>query len=507
MTIKKLQNGSDIRGVALKIPGGEDVNLGKIEAVKIATAFAEWLKINVNKTFSEMKIAIGMDSRLTGPSLKKYSSETFASLGICVLDCGLASTPAMFMSTVFDEFSADGAIMITASHLPLNRNGFKFFTRKGGLSKKDISDILEISCTLRNSEMESTRKFDPSLITESNLMERYAKHLRELIVSGVGNGTKPLENMKILVDAGNGSGGFFPHNVLKPLGADISGSQFLEPDGTFPNHEPNPENKNAMESISDAVLKNNADLGIIFDTDVDRSSAVDRNGNPISRNSLIALASSMLAKGFPGTTIVTDSVTSTHLTDFIEGRLGLKHLRFKRGYKNVIDKSRQLNADGIDSQLAMETSGHGAFKENYFLDDGAYTAVKIIIEAAKLHGSGKSISSLIKDLKAPTEAEEIRIAINVDDFSSYGDTVLSRLLEWTNLKEDDGLSLETPNYEGVRINFDQGSGNGWALLRKSLHDPILPLNIESDDVGGVTAIKNLLRSFLIEFDKLDLTDL
>ena len=76
MTIKKLQNGSDIRGVALKIPGGEDVNLGKIEAVKIATAFAEWLKINVNKTFSEMKIAIGMDSRLTGPSLKKYSSET-----------------------------------------------------------------------------------------------------------------------------------------------------------------------------------------------------------------------------------------------------------------------------------------------------------------------------------------------------------------------------------------------------------------------------------------------
>ena len=102
MTIKKLQNGSDIRGVALKIPGGEDVNLGKIEAVKIATAFAEWLKINVNKTFSEMKIAIGMDSRLTGPSLKKYSSETFASLGICVLDCGLASTPAMFMSTVFD---------------------------------------------------------------------------------------------------------------------------------------------------------------------------------------------------------------------------------------------------------------------------------------------------------------------------------------------------------------------------------------------------------------------
>ena len=84
-------------------------------------------------------------------------------------------------------------------------------------------------------------------------------------------GDKPLEGLRIAVDAGNGAGGFYALDVLKPLGADITGSQFLEPDGNFPNHQPNPENKEAMESICRAVIENKADLGLIFDTDVSRS--------------------------------------------------------------------------------------------------------------------------------------------------------------------------------------------------------------------------------------------
>ncbi|MDY3295659.1 MAG: hypothetical protein SOX40_07270, partial [Bacteroidaceae bacterium] len=82
--------------------------------------------------------------------------------------------------------------------------------------------------------------------------------------------------------------------------------------------------------------------------------------------------------------VVTDSITSNQLTEFLEKCLGLKHLRFKRGYRNVINKAIELNNSGIDSQLAIETSGHGAFKENYFLDDGAYLATKIVIKAARL---------------------------------------------------------------------------------------------------------------------------
>lgn len=514
MTIKKLQNGSDIRGVAMKVHEGSKVTLGEAEAKKIAIAFAKWLRSRLNKDFDQMIISIGMDSRITGPALKKYLIKAITSLNVSVVDCGLASTPAMFMSTIFKDFSCDGSIMITASHLPFERNGFKFFTRDGGLNKENISEILQIaesisvSHILGSEDSSDSSSFSGSnLVKTKNLMDKYSEHLRSLIIKGVENGTKPLSNMKIIVDAGNGSGGFFAEKVLEPLGASTEGSLFLNPDGTFPNHQPNPENKVAMEFISKAVIQNNAHLGIIFDTDVDRSSAVDQDGNPIGRNQLIALASSIIAQEHPNTTIVTDSVTSTHLTYFIENTLGLRHLRFKRGYKNVIDKAIELNQNGIDSQLAMETSGHGAFKENFFLDDGAYTAVKIIIMAARLYKNGENISSLIKGLKNPAEAVEIRLSIKSADFSTYGDMILDKLSDWVKLREDDGLSLVAPNYEGVRINFDQSCGNGWALLRKSLHDPILPLNIESDSIGGVSEIRNQLRSFLVEFSDIDISNL
>jgi phosphomannomutase len=131
-------------------------------------------------------------------------------------------------------------------------------------------------------------------------------------------------------------------SVLEPLGAVTRGSQFLEPDGMFPNHIPNPEDKKAMESITKAVLEQKADLGIIFDTDVDRAAAVDSSGRELNRNRLIALMAAIVLAEHPGTTVVTDSVTSDGLTTFIEGKLGGKHHRFKRGYKNVIDEGIRL---------------------------------------------------------------------------------------------------------------------------------------------------------------------
>ena len=171
--------------------------------------------------------------------------------GVKAYDCGLASTPAMFMSTVFPEFSCDAAVMITASHLPYNRNGFKFFTGEGGLDKADITAILRYAgdeelCREKLGEPDGAdsrvRDFGKLVypMEERDLMGRYCKHLRKLIVDGAESGEKPLAGMKIVVDAGNGSGGFFAKKVLKPLGADISDSQYLEPDGMFSNHAPNP---------------------------------------------------------------------------------------------------------------------------------------------------------------------------------------------------------------------------------------------------------------------------
>lgn len=510
---KRLQNGSDIRGIAIDGIDGEKPNLTPKEANHIAAGFAKWLREKTGR--EDVTIAVGRDPRVSGPDLLEGLLQGFCKEGIQVFDAGLASTPAMFMATIFENVRAGGAcegsIMITASHLPFNRNGFKFFTKDGGLDKKDIARILELA---EEDAAKGAGECDPrpAQVTDLALMDAYCVHLQQVIRTGVTDGStgapdvaaakkaaeRPLGGLKIVVDAGNGSGGFFAEKVLAPLGADISGSQFLEPDGMFPNHAPNPENREAMESISSQVIKTGADLGLIFDTDVDRSSAVDEQGREIARNSIVAMAAALVSEDHPGTTVVTDSITSRQLTEFLENKLGLNHLRYKRGYKNVINKAIELNRAGTDCQLAIETSGHAALQENYFLDDGAYLAAKIVIRAARLKQEGKPISSVLADLEDPADEKEVRIPIRTEDFGAYGDQVLSELKDW--VRTQDGMTLTEPNYEGVRIDF----GDGWCLLRKSLHDPILPMNMASDEAGGCQAIEKVMKSFLNQYEKLGL---
>lgn len=483
----KLQNGSDIRGVAVEGVAGESVNLTSEAVNRIAGGFVKFLTNKLGK--QDLKIAIGHDSRISAPKLLQAACEALTAHGVEVLNCSLASTPAMFMSTVFDETQADGSIMLTASHLPFNRNGMKFFTKDGGLEKSDITAVLKFAAQI------AELKGDISAVKKFALIELYSKHLSQKICSAL-KSEKPLAGMKIIVDAGNGAGGFFAEKILAPLGADTSGSQFLEPDGTFPNHIPNPEDKNAMASIKKAVLDNHADLGLIFDTDVDRAGAVLSDGKEISRNALIAMTAAILAPDYPGSTIITDSITSDELAVFLEKKLGLKHHRFKRGYKNVINECIRLNKSGVVSPLAIETSGHGALSENYFLDDGAYLAVKILIAAAKLHRENKNLSELIADLQYPAESKEFRLKIFGDDFKSYGQKVLD---EFKRRALAQGIKIAEPNYEGVRLNFE----NGWALLRMSLHDPIMPLNIESKSVGGCKKISLVVKVLLKGFDELE----
>lgn len=509
ISLKNLQNGSDIRGVAMEGVVNEKITLNETAAKGFGAGFVSWLHHKTGKPYEELTIAVGHDSRLTATMLKSALFESMSSMNVKIFDCGLSSTPSLFMSTVFPAFSCDGAIMITASHLPFNRNGFKFFDKDGGLNKEDISQMITLSEEFLSKnfhEKEQTSiKHTP---IQSDLLSAYAQFLKNQIMIGVGHPNsyqKPLLGLKIIVDAGNGAGGFYATQVLEPLGADITGSQFLEPDGTFPNHIPNPEDKKAMASISKAVLEHSADFGLIFDTDVDRSSAVDRLGREINRNAIVALAAALVAETNPGTTIVTDSVTSDQLTDFIENHLGCVHHRFKRGYKNVINESIRLNAEGVDSQLAIETSGHAALKENYFLDDGAYLATKIVIKAAKLALEGKTLDNLIENLAHPAESQEVRIPIHSEEFSQYGDKVIADLELFAHVGP--GMRVIMPNYEGVRIAFDRHTGDGWCLLRKSLHDPIMPLNIESNQVGGCAVISQILRNFLEQYDKLDLSNL
>ncbi|MGI6020211.1 MAG: phosphomannomutase/phosphoglucomutase [Lachnospiraceae bacterium] len=496
-----LQNGSDIRGVALQLEGGSPVTLTDEAAYLIGRAFVRWLSGSCGITPEKCTVGIGADCRVTGSMLKAGLIKGIISEGASVCDCALATTPAMFMSVIYPETSFTASCMLTASHLPSDRNGIKCFNKNGGLNKGDITEILNIAADIAEGgydipgEMPDIPKFD--------LLSAYASDLKNHISDSLGASEKekPLSGLKIVVDAGNGMGGFFA-DILSDLGADTKGSRYLDPDGTFPNHIPNPEDPTAMHAICEAVKENTADLGLIFDTDVDRMSAVLSGGRPLNRDAIIAMMSAILSKDYPGSTIITDSVTSDRLTAFLEEKLGLKHLCFKRGYKNVINKCIELNEQGIVSPLAMETSGHGCLKDNYYLDDGAMLAVKLVSALADAKSRGLTIDSLIDGFSTEFCDREIRFKISGNDFKEYMADVIDKFKE----KAENAGYLMPNSFEGIRIKFTENPC-GWMLLRASLHDPVMVLNLEGITSEDLKAISEIAADLLSGFDRLDISAL
>ncbi|KAK6242325.1 Alpha-D-phosphohexomutase [Theobroma cacao] len=523
--IRRLQNGSDVRGVALEGEKGRTVDLTPPAVEAIAESFGEWvikaLEERERRPAEDVRVSLGKDPRISGASLSVAVFAGLARAGCLVFDMGLATTPACFMSTLLPPFCYDASIMMTASHLPYTRNGLKFFTKKGGLTSPEVEQICDKAARKYANRLTkvSTMLNFPS--KKVDFMSAYAKHLRDIIKKRVNHPLHydtPLKGFQIIVNAGNGSGGFFTWDVLDKLGTDTFGSLHLNPDGMFPNHIPNPEDKTAMALTRAAVLHNSADLGIVFDTDVDRSGVVDNKGNPINGDKLIGLMSAIVLKEHPGTTIVTDARTSMALTKFIIERGG-HHCLYRVGYRNVIDKGVQLNKDGIETHLMMETSGHGALKENYFLDDGAFMVVKIIIEMVhmKLSGSDEGIGSLIKDLEEPLESIELRMNIisepkyakargteAIEAFRSYveegqlegweldscGDCWVS---EGCLVDSNDSPAAIDAHMYRAKVSNEKNEEVGWVHIRQSIHNPNIAVNVQSSVPGGCQWMTRVLR--------------
>ncbi|GLT99804.1 hypothetical protein SLE2022_172190 [Rubroshorea leprosula] len=514
--IRRLQNGPDVRGVALDGEKGRTVELTPPAVEAIAESFGEWLISVLEKERGNpvevVRVSLGKDPRISGATLSLAVFSGLARAGCLTFDMGLATTPACFMSTLLPPFSYDASIMMTASHLPYTRNGLKFFTKRGGLTATEMEEICDKAASKYANRMAKVSTLLRTLPTRVDFMSAYAKHLREIIKERVNHPLHydmPLKGFQIIVNAGNGSGGFFTWDVLDKLGADTFGSLHLNPDGMFPNHIPNPEDKTAMALTRAAVLENSADLGIVFDTDVDRSGVVDDKGNPINGDRLIALMSAVVLREHPGTTIVTDARTSMALTRFITDRGG-QHCLYRVGYRNVIDKGVQLNKDGIETHLMMETSGHGALKENHFLDDGAYMVVKIIIEMIKmkLAGSDEGIGSLIKDLEEPLESIELRM--NIISEPKYAKTRGREAIEAFRLcieegrlegweldtcgdcwvsdgclvdSNDNPAAIDAHMYR-AKVSDKENGEHGWVHVRQSIHNPDIAVNMQSSVAGG-----------------------
>ncbi len=490
-----LKSGSDVRGVAVATEQNE-VTLTREALGDITRAFLKWLSLKTGK--DTFKIAVGYDCRISSEVIFAIVKDAILSCGCDVIGCGLSSTPSMFMLLKSSDWGCDASIMITASHLPYYMNGLKFFTPEGGLNGGDISEILSLA------ERGISLPEGTGRIERKSYMNEYCESLVNTVRAATGT-DMPLYGRIIVVDAGNGVGGFFANKVLKPLGAITNGSINLCPDGRFPAHIPNPEAPAAMEALERAVLFSHAQLGISFDTDVDRAAIVDGNGQPINRDKLIALVAATILREGPAT-IVTDSVTCDGLTKFIND-LGGKHVRFKRGYKNVIDRALLLNNNGEYCPLAMETSGHAAFKENYFLDDGAYLICKLLITFYYQSVKGQTFGDLISDLQLPVEENEVRLKFTADcrDFKEEGKRIIDELTFFANL--DKRVELVPDSYEGVRINFGKDDGDGWILVRQSVHDPVMPVNFASTAKGGNKLMAGYLYAYAAKFPYLDVSSL
>lgn len=340
-------------------------------------------------------------------------------------------------------------------------------------------------------------------------MPHYKDTLKNAILREVGSeSSTPLAGLKIVVNPGNGAGCFF-NELLRDLGADVENSLHLTPDGTFPQSSgvPNPEKKAMVEETMRACDACNADIGVMFDTDADRSGFVlPRNINdtgvksdyePLNRNRLIALLSVVFSLSSPGCTIVTDSTTSEGLNKLLEKDLGLEHYRYLRGYANVIGKAKELTESGeANAEVAIETSGHCAMKENGYIDDGTYTAVKIIgLLARNAAACSNSLLSLISNLEELPFDEEFRV--KVTDGSLVTTTEVFRDVA-QNLKEkclsENSWSLDEKNLEGVRFRLSSG---GFFMIRQSLHDPVISVQVESisKDEAHVKVLKPLIVMF------------
>lgn len=494
-----------------RIASGTQPPLTPLAAFCFGNAFARMLRRESPDNDKIITIVIGRDPREHGTRLADSFGRGCQSAdpNVRILYTGIATTPAC---AAFPRlFDVHAGVMVTASHLPKDRNGFKIYTRQGGYNSTAIKE-LGILAAEYASEWYSKGILPPSSGKDAvmcdewvHYMDRYADSLIDAVKREVGS-ELPLKSLKIVFNAGNGSGGFFK-NVLESLGAQVF-AMHCEPDAEFPNGVPNPEYKAMIDETTKACQESHADLGIMLDTDADRCGFVAPRtiGNdgtksdyePLNRNRLIALLGVIMASQSPGCAIVTDSVTSEGLSDFLQGNLGLEHVRYIKGYANVINKAKELTESGQKNvEVAIETSGHCAMQENGYLDDGTYTAVKVVSLLAK---SDRSLLDLIVDMKEMDEISELRMETNngsLDTMKVIFDFCALEIERASAMHSDIATKtwkIDTDNLEGIRVRIGDGQ---FFLLRKSLHDPIISLQIEavSKDVARDMIVLPLIRLF------------
>ena len=447
----------DIRGVA-------DRDLSDEVAEGIGRAFGA----RVKASHTELKppaVVVGRDCRVSGPRLYTALVRGLLSQGVRVWDIGVGPTPMVYYAA--QEFHVRGGIMITGSHNPGDENGFKMVLDKASFFGADIQTLMAAIVAGVPDASEAARS-EASVLT-IDVRELYLQAL-------VTRGYKGAKKMRVVLDAGNGSGGPLGVEALRRAGIEVE-PLYCDMDGTFPNHHPDPTVPKNLEALIARVQETKADLGLAFDGDADRLGGVDGEGNILWGDKLMVLFGRALLKTNPGATIIGEVKCSQTLYDDI-AKHGGTPLMWKTGHSLIKTKMKETGA-----LLAGEMSGHLFFADRYFgYDDALYAALRLVEIASN---SDATILQQLADLPVLQSTPELRV--------DCPDAVKFEVVQEV-LKHFRAEGFEVNDVDGARITFGTPAAPAWGLVRASNTGPILVLRFEAPSEAELTRIRGLVEA-------------
>jgi len=447
MINKHIFRAYDIRGLY-----PEDLNIET--AYLIGKVTGTYLK----RQYNTKNMAVGRDVRLSGESLKQAFIKGITESGIDVIKVGLAPSPMIYWAACAMDF--DSATNITASHNPKQYNGFKTVTKGAhSICGDELQEVLKLIETKDFETSHPTGK-----ISEQNIWPQYKADLLTK--------AKLKKPLKVVIDAGNGVAGPFAPELLREFGCEVI-ELYCDPDGNFPNHEANPEERHNMEDLINRVTQEKADLGIGFDGDADRIGIVDETGHMYSSDFMLLLLVRDLLERHKSPQIVFDVKVSQVIINDMKAR-GAIPVMSKTGHSFIEAKMKELKAP-----LGGEVSGHLFFGENYYgFDDALLAALKIL---SIVSHSETPLSLTFGDLPQVHTTPEYKAYCPDDKKFPIVKTLVNHFT-----KIYDCITID-----GVRINFDE---NSWGAVRASNTSPNLTLRFEAPTIERLKEIETIMAT-------------
>jgi len=402
------------------------------------------------------RAVVGRDNRLSSDSFFESLSDGMTSGGVDVIDIGTVPTPVLYFAA--KRWGLTGGVMITASHNPGEFNGFKVIRGEGTIYGDAIRELREIAMgDLAGGGAGTIERRD----AKGEYIDYISEHIR-------------LERpVRFAADGGNGTSGIVATDLFGRLGCSPR-TIFMEPDGTYPNHHPDPTRVENLADLRAEVLGGNLELGVGFDGDSDRIGVIDDRGEVLWGDRLLALFARDVLRDHPGAPVIFEVKCSKALAEDIE-RHGGRPIMWKTGHSLIKKKMREEN-----SPLAGEMSGHLFFADRYFgFDDALYAACRLLEIVSR---SNRTLSGLLADLPRYESTPEIRI--DCPDEEKF------RVVE--RVRDHFKKSHSVIDVDGARIEFD----DGWGLIRASNTQPVLVLRFEAETKESLAAIREAVSSVL-----------